>query len=101
MTHLKDPQGRDYDFASQLRLWRTHRKLTQQALGSSLGGAQDCAKATIYQYESGQMEPTLRRAARLARALGISIDDLLYSKPTSLDGVPLATRVLDKIGGAK
>jgi transcriptional regulator with XRE-family HTH domain len=58
--------------AQQLRLLREGRGLTQDALAKRLG----VATSTVARWEHAGRTPRPMNAARLASALGISVDDL-------------------------
>lgn len=60
-------------FGENLKRHRLSRELTQEALGKKAG----IKKAHISLLETGQRSPSLRTAAALAKAMGITID-LLY-----------------------
>ena len=51
---------------------RKKRKLTQEALGESVG----VSRQTIAKWESGESTPDLDMAARLASVLDVTLDDL-------------------------
>lgn len=58
---------------------RSARGITQAELAERIG----TTVATISRYESGQREPTLTIAAKLAAALDCSVDDLVERKEES------------------
>ncbi|PVY70799.1 helix-turn-helix protein [Tamilnaduibacter salinus] len=69
-----------------LRVWRTYRGLTQEALGRSAG----VGKSYVSQIESGRKTGSATMLSRLAKALNVDVDDLLMSddvKGRVLDGV--------------
>ncbi|HYN76699.1 MAG TPA: helix-turn-helix transcriptional regulator [Lamprocystis sp. (in: g-proteobacteria)] len=55
-----------------VRVWRRHRGLTQQALAAAAG----LSKSYLSQIESGKKTGTLETLGRLARVLGLEVDDL-------------------------
>ena len=55
---------------------REQMGLTQQQLARKTG----VSRVSISRYESGQREPTLTIAAKLAAALGCTIEDLVEKK---------------------
>lgn len=59
-----------------IKAMRCARGMTQADLATRLG----TTAATISRYESGQREPTLPVAAKLAEALGCTINDLIDHK---------------------
>jgi len=58
---------------SPVRVWREHRKLTQQQLGDKAGSS----KPYLSQIESGIRKPSVSAIKRLAAALKIDVDDLI------------------------
>ena len=55
-----------------VRVWRGHRGMTQQALAAAAG----LSKSYLSQIESGKKTGTLETLRRLARVLGVEVDDL-------------------------
>jgi DNA-binding XRE family transcriptional regulator len=60
-----------------LAFWRKHRGVTQEALSKSVGVAQ----GFISEIENGAKTGDVQTLAVIARALEISLDDLVVSKP--------------------
>ena len=60
-----------------LSFWRKHRGVTQQALSKSIGVAQ----GFISEIENGTKTGDVQTLAAIARALAISLDDLVIVKP--------------------
>jgi transcriptional regulator with XRE-family HTH domain len=60
-------------FAEKLKQLREKAGLTQSALASATG----LGLGTIRDYEQGKKEPTLRSAARLAAALGATVEEFV------------------------
>ncbi len=58
---------------SLLRVWREHRKLTQQQLAQRAG----ITKPYLSQLESAQREASIGVIKKLAQALNVEVDDLL------------------------
>ena len=56
-----------------VRVWREHRKMTQQQLADRAG----LSKPYISQIESKAREPSLHALRRLAGALEVDVDDLI------------------------
>jgi len=56
-----------------LAFWRKHRGLTQQALSQTTGIAQ----GFISEIENGSKSGDIQTIARIAQALGVTIDDLV------------------------
>ena len=57
---------------SPLRVWREYRALTQQALADAAG----VNRVQIAEIEAGRKSGSVKTVRKLARALGVSIDDL-------------------------
>jgi DNA-binding XRE family transcriptional regulator len=57
---------------NQLRYLRHARGLTQAGLAAAAG----LGLRTVIRVEHGEVEPTLRTARAIARALGVSLDDV-------------------------
>lgn len=60
---------------SPVRVWREHRKLSAQGLADATG----LAASYISQIETGKRDGTLETMAKIARALGVLVDDLLVA----------------------
>jgi len=58
---------------SPLKAFRTYRGLTQQALADATG----VSKTTICELETGRKQGSVKTLARIAKALGVDIDDLI------------------------
>lgn len=56
-----------------IRVWREHRGRTPDQLAEAAGVAPEALR----RIESGEAEPTLPQARRLAVALGVGLDDLV------------------------
>ena len=63
-----------------LAFWRKYRGVTQQALSKSVGVAQ----GFISEIENGAKTGDVQTLAVIARALGISLDDLVIPRPVKL-----------------
>jgi len=63
-------------FADRLAGLRKQRGLTQQALGDVAG----VHMMQIHRYESGASQPSLEVLKKLAKALRVSADELLFDK---------------------
>jgi len=61
-------------FAERLTNLRKQKNLTQEALGNQVG----LTKAQIYRYEKGNSQPTLDAIKRLALALCVTSDELIF-----------------------
>jgi transcriptional regulator with XRE-family HTH domain len=63
-----------------LAFWRKHRGMTQEALSKSVGVAQ----GFISKIENGAKTGDVQTLAVIARALEVSLDDLVIPKPVKL-----------------
>ena len=63
-----------------LAFWRKHRGITQQALSKLIGVAQ----GFVSEIENGTKTGDVQTLAAIARALAISLDDLVIAKPVKL-----------------
>lgn len=63
---------RELDGESPVKLWREHRKLTQQDLADKAG----ISKPYLSQIESGKRQGTVETLAAIARALEVPLDML-------------------------
>ena len=61
------------DGENPIRVWREHRGLTQQQVADLAG----ISKPYLSQLESGRRSGSIDVLSALARALGLSIDDLI------------------------
>ncbi|MCF6193721.1 MAG: helix-turn-helix domain-containing protein [Kangiellaceae bacterium] len=61
-------------FAERLTNLRKQKNLTQEALGNQVG----LTKAQIYRYEKGNSQPTLHAIKKLALALCVTSDELIF-----------------------
>ena len=64
------------DFPDKLAALRKKKGFTQQTLADTIG----CHVIQISRYESGTSQPTLDVIRKLARALNVSADELLFDK---------------------
>jgi transcriptional regulator with XRE-family HTH domain len=55
------------------RVWREHRGLTIKALAAMI----DVAPAYLSQIETGKRDGTVKTMQRIAKALGLKLDDLV------------------------
>jgi transcriptional regulator with XRE-family HTH domain len=85
-------EGLPMPFAEALKRWREGAGLTQSALADATG----LGLGTVRDYEQGKKEPTLRSAARLAAALGVSLADLANSLDADPGGASAAPRALGR-----
>jgi transcriptional regulator with XRE-family HTH domain len=77
------PYG-DMEWRAKLRLCRERARLSQKELASMVGVAQ----TRVTEWETGKGIPTMDKALRIARALGVSLD---YLADDALDDPPPAT----------
>jgi transcriptional regulator with XRE-family HTH domain len=77
------PYG-DMEWRAKLRLCRERARLSQKELASMVGVAQ----TRVTEWETGKGIPTMDKALRVARALGVSLD---YLADDALDEPPPAT----------
>jgi len=75
-------------FGRNLSRFRKEKGLTQEDLVKRSG----VAISQIRRYEADKSSPTLEVIARLARALGVSIDEMVFDKATGI----AASRVMDR-----
>jgi len=68
--------GFNMPFSERLATFRRERHLTQEALGDQIG----LTKAQIYRYEKGSSQPTLDVIRRLAIALSVTSDQLIFEE---------------------
>ncbi len=77
-------------FGRNLANFRKEKGLTQEDLVKRSG----VAISQIRRYEADKSSPTLEVVARLARALGVSLDELAFDKTTGVAGSKLMDREL-------
>lgn len=65
-------------FRNRLRVLRAEREITQMDLALKAGFSRD----RYWRIENGYETPTDRERARLARALGVQVDDLVPAEVT-------------------
>ena len=63
------------DGANPVKVWREHRRLTQRQLAEAAG----ISAPYLSQIESGKREGTTEVLAAIAKALGLSLDDVVVS----------------------
>ena len=68
-------------FSDNLRKARKHKSMSQAALSGITG----VSVAAICKYEKGTMLPTVITAAELAKALGVTVEFLVYGKEMKND----------------
>lgn len=64
-------------FGQKIREWRKAAGMTQKALGLACGYKESSAMRTVQFWESGEQVPSIMIARRLAKALKITLDDLI------------------------
>ena len=75
-------------FGRNLSRFRKEKGLTQEELVKQSG----VAISQIRRYEADKSSPTLEVSARLAKALGVSIDEMFFDKTTGI----AANRLMDR-----
>ena len=63
------------DGANPVKVWREHQRLTQRQLAEAAG----ISAPYLSQIESGKREGTMDVMAAIAKALGLSLDDVVVS----------------------
>lgn len=81
----KDLTEHDKMIGQNIKVYRAQRGASQTDLGNAIG----VSTAQVYKYESGKSHITLERAYRIARALDVTLKDLLT-------GVRLETKPIPK-----
>jgi transcriptional regulator with XRE-family HTH domain len=74
MSTFTDLRSYDMPFPERLTALRKQRGLTQESLGELI----DITKTQIYRYENGSSQPTLAVIKKLALALSITSDELIF-----------------------
>src|SRR5690242_12483049 len=64
----------------RIKLFREQKSLTQQQLADN----SEISREAVGNYENGRRIPTTDIAERIARALGVSVNDLIYSDATKI-----------------
>lgn len=64
------------NFRHNLKKFREARGLTQEELGKSVG----VSGVTIGYWESGRSEPLMGKVEKLAKALNVTLDELIFEK---------------------
>ena len=82
----RSPRGKGKTFAEEfgerLKAARDRRKLTQEEVAEAAG----LQASRLSEYESGRLAPQLERAAKLAAALGVSLDELVGLREGGVPG---------------
>ncbi len=60
------------DGANPVKVWRKHRRLTQQALADATG----TSKSYISEIEAGKKDPSVKKLKAIAQALDCDLDDI-------------------------
>lgn len=76
------------DGANPIRVWREHRRLSQQQLAEAAG----ISKPYLSQLEAGKREASQRVIRRLAGALRVDFDDLIRDRPAPRAVAPVGRR---------
>lgn len=80
-------------FGKRLRQIRQSRGMSQIALGAAVG----VSNRVIHYYEEESTQPPGAILVDLARALGVSTDELLGTRPTKTKTTPKAARLLNRL----
>jgi transcriptional regulator with XRE-family HTH domain len=81
-------------FAEKVKQLRLQRGLTQATLADASG----IPLPTLRDYEQGKRDPLLSNAKKLARALGVSIDELAPDNGPKAEGPPEPKKPRDRKG---
>jgi len=81
------------NFGKRLRQIRLGRGMSQVALGAAVG----VSNRVIHYYEEESTQPPGAILVDLARALGVSADELLGTKPVKKNGSPKAARLINRL----
>ena len=72
-----------YEIGKKIKIFRNKKKMTVQELADAI-----CkSKATISKYENGQIAIDILTLYDIARALGVHVEQVLYSEPESSDNL--------------
>lgn len=89
MTNNLQPKNGAANFGARLRQRRKELKLSQEALGVSIGLDESCSRTRISRYEAGIHEPNLTTVCLLAKTLSIPVA-YLYCERDSIANFILA-----------
>ena len=89
MTNNLQPKNGAANFGARLRQRRKELKLSQEALGVSIGLDESCSRTRISRYEAGIHEPNLSTVRLLAGALNVPVA-YLYCERNSIANLILA-----------
>lgn len=89
MTNNLQPKNCIPNFGARLRQRRKELKLSQEALGVSIGLDESCSRTRISRYEAGIHEPNLTTVGLLAKTLSIPVA-YLYCERDSIANFVLA-----------
>lgn len=70
------------DFGENLKKIRTQRGLSQQ----DLANASDFSQVAVSKFESGKLNPEPKTIGKLAKALGVTTDRLIYGEENQDSG---------------
>lgn len=80
-------------FGERLRSQRKRLKLSQEALGVSIGLDESCSRIRISRYETGVHEPSINTSKRLAITLEVPVA-YLYCEKNSIANIILLLHAL-------
>lgn len=92
-SRLHNTQGDSSSFGERLRIQRKKLKLSQEALGVSIGLDESCSRIRISRYETGVHEPSISTSKRLANTLEVPLA-YLYCEKDSIANIILLTHAL-------
>jgi transcriptional regulator with XRE-family HTH domain len=93
-VHMHDPMEHGGAVGSPLRERREALELSREALGAAAGGI---SSTTIWRLENGTVRPHRSTLAAIARALGVTAEDIT---PTKSGGSPTKATAAEKRGKA-
>lgn len=89
----KAEKAKDLALGRRIAALRRERGTTQAELAEALGTTQ----GIVSDYECGKLRPHPDMIVRLAKALGVSADEVLGMKPSRPNGVAVSRRVLRRL----
>lgn len=76
-----------------IRVWREHRKLTSSALAAKA----DIAQGFLSQIENGKRDGTVGTLVKIAAALGVALDDLVFNTEAPKDAQALIAEKIERL----
>ena len=77
-----------YPIGSRIKHYRTLRGLTQKELATAVGYVAESSKTTINKIEAGARDVSQSKLPLFAKALGVSVLDLLGIEDSEVEAVP-------------